>query len=124
MMNNKEVAKNDNTRGCYLTPVTDILETADEYKLRMEMPGITKDSLEVTVHNDELEIRGTVHNEVPEGKSLKYAEYSLHNYRRLFKVGEDINREGIKAELNNGVLTLTLAKAEKVKPRRIEITTH
>ena len=123
-MNKNEIQKNDNNREFYLSPVTDILETGEEYTLRMEMPGVTRDNLEVTVHDDELEIRGTVTNDVPAEKKLKYAEYSLHNYRRVFRIGEDINRDALKATLENGVLTLTMAKAEKVKPRRIEITAH
>ncbi len=122
MLNNitTETAKK-NAEFC-LTPAGDIYETDHNYTLRLEMPGVTKEDLEVTLNNEELEISGKVTNEVPEGKNLRYAEYSLHNYRRKFRIGQEIDRNSISANLENGVLTLTLAKSEAVKPRKIEIS--
>lgn len=118
---NTETVKNEE---CFITPVTDIYETENEYALKVEMPGVSKDNLEIVVENDELEIKGTLDSELKENDKQKYSEYSLHNYYRKFRIGEDVNKDAINAKLEDGVLTLTLNKSEEVKPRKIEITTH
>jgi len=104
-----------------LTPAADIYETKEEYRLKLEMPGVSRDDLSVTLDNNELIIEGKVHDTVPESSTLKYAEYSLYNYYRAFRVGEDIDRNTIDATLENGILTLTLHKAEEAKPKKIEV---
>jgi len=111
-----------NCEECVLVPIVDIYETEDEYTLKLEMPGITKKDLDVTLDDNELEIRGNVVNNEEEEKNLKYSEYNLYNYYRKFKIGNDINRNSIDATLENGILTLVLKKVEEVKPKRIEIT--
>jgi len=104
-----------------MVPLTDIYETEDQYTLKLEMPGVTKDRLDMTMENNELEIRGKLEKYEPEGKELKYAEFAQHDFYRKYNVGNDIDREGIKATLEDGVLTLVLQKLESVKPRKISI---
>ncbi len=104
-----------------LLPLTDIYETEDQYTLKMEMPGITKDKLEVLLENNELEIRGGAEKHDSEGKELQYSEFSQYDYYRKYNVGDDIDRNGINATFENGVLTLVLKKHEAVKPKRIPI---
>jgi len=104
-----------------LTPAADIYETKEEYRLKLEMPGVSREDLSVTLDNNELIIEGKVHDTIPETGKLKYAEYSLYNYYRAFRVGEDIDRNKIDATLENGILTLTLHKAEEAKPKKIEV---
>ena len=106
---------------CVLTPAVDIYETKEEYRLKLEMPGVSKDDLSVTMDNNELVIEGKVHESVPENSKLKYAEYSLYNYHRKFRVGNDIDRNKIDATLENGILTLVLHKSEEAKPKKIEV---
>jgi len=121
-MSNLSVRKNNTARDEYvLLPLTDIYETEGQYTLKMEMPGITKDKLEVLLEDNELEIRGEADRYSPEGKELKYSEFSQYNYYRKYNVGDDIDREGIDAKFENGVLTLVLKKHEAAKPRRIPI---
>jgi len=103
-----------------IVPSADIYETENEFVIKADMPGVGRESLEITLEKDTLEISGKV-RESENQDSLKYAEYRLHNYSRSFVVGDGINREGISASLENGVLTLTLPKSERVKPRKIEI---
>ena len=122
MLNNITSKTDRKNSEFFLTPAGDIYETDHNYTLLLEMPGVVKEDLEVTLNNEELEINGKVTNEVPESKNLRYAEYSLHNYRRKFRIGQEIDRNSISANLENGVLTLTLAKTEAVKPRKIEIS--
>jgi HSP20 family protein len=114
-----DIRKIDGKEEFVLVPSADIYENANEYVIKADMPGITRENLEVMIEKDELRIRGTV--DAPDKGNLKYAEYRLHNYYRSFTVGESIDREKIQASLENGVLTLTLPKSEAVKPRRIEI---
>ena len=122
----KEMVKNDNNSRDerVLVPLTDIYETNDQYTLKLEMPGVTKDKLEITMENDELQIRAAVVPYKPEGKELKYSEFSQYDYFRRFTVGNDIDRDKISASLEDGVLTLVLQKHESVKPRKIAINVH
>jgi HSP20 family protein len=122
----KEIVKNDNNsrNERVLVPLADIHETADQYTLKLEMPGVIRDKLEITMENDELEIRGSVDPYKPENKELKYSEFSQHDYFRRFTVGNDIDRDKISAAFEDGVLTLVLLKHESVKPRKIAINVH
>jgi len=107
-----------------LVPLTDIYETADQYTLKLEMPGVTRDKLEITMENDEIEIRGEAETYKPEQMELKYSEFFQYDYYRRFTVNNDIDRQKISATFENGVLTLVLQKHESVKPRKIAINVH
>jgi len=102
-------------------PPVDIYETENEYVLKAEMPGVTKEGVEVTLNNKELEINGKINGNLPEDKNLKYSEFKLYNYHRKFTVGDGINSKALTAKLENGLLTLILPKSEEVKPRKIEV---
>jgi len=104
-----------------IVPPVDIYETDNEYIIKAEMPGIKKDQLEITLEDNELEINGKLNGNLPDEKNLKYSEFKLYNYHRKFDVGETIDRNSLKASLENGILTLNLPKREEVKPRKIEI---
>ena len=115
---------NRNQNECTLVPLTDIYETDDAYELRLEMPGVEKENLNIVLDNNELEITGKVVNKSENEGELRFSEYSLHDYYRKFKVGNGINRDGISAGLENGILSLTLQKSEEVKPKKIEVKIH
>lgn len=120
-----EITKTNDTNknaGCVLVPAVDIYETENEYSLKFDMPGVSKENLEITLHDNELEIRGGVARYTPTDKELKYSEFSLFDYYRKFKIGDDVDQNGIKAVLSNGVLALVLQKHEEVKPKKIEIS--
>jgi HSP20 family protein len=122
MANGKVKTNNYSQDERVLVPLTDIYHTADEYTLKLEMPGVAKDKLDVTIEDNELEIRGRVDQYAPEQKELKYSEFSQHPYYRKFTVGNDIDKEKITASFEDGVLTLKLQKSEAVKPRKINIS--
>ncbi|MCP4129643.1 MAG: Hsp20/alpha crystallin family protein [bacterium] len=122
-MNTDTNKNNDTSKGCVLVPAVDVYETENEYSLRFDMPGVVKENLDVTLHDTELEIKGSVAPYAPEGKELKYSEYSTADFYRKFRIGNDVDKNGIEASLNNGVLSLVLHKHEEVKPRKIEIGT-
>ena len=103
-------------------PVTDIFETAEALTVVMEMPGVTKESVEVGVENNAVRINGQIDFSKYEGLEPLYTEYNIGNYSRSFQISSRIDQDGIRAELKDGLLTLVLPKAEKAKPRRISVT--
>lgn len=104
----------------YVIPPANISDASNEYLLELDMPGVNKDGLEVTVENNELTIIGHRQIDTPPGK-LCYCESGLANYRRVFELGPDIDTTKIKAEIRSGVLKLHLPKSERAKPKRIEV---
>jgi HSP20 family protein len=105
----------------FVTPVANIHETADGYILEAEMPGVAKDGIEVTVENGELVILGRRADRDLPGTPL-YRESRPLDYRRVFDLDPSIDTGKITARMEQGVLSLTLPKAEEVKPRRIQVT--
>lgn len=111
---------NGSNRVSYLTPLANILETSEGYVLEAEMPGVTKEGLEVTVENGELTILGRRQSEQNHGREL-YRESRALDYRRTFELDPSIDASKVTAKIEQGVLTLHLPKAESVKPRRIVV---
>jgi HSP20 family protein len=105
----------------FVTPVANILETADGYLLEAEMPGVARDGIEVTVENGELVIVGRRADKEQPGAAL-YRESRPLDYRRVFDLDPSIDTGRIAAKMEQGILKLTLPKAEEVKPRRIQVT--
>jgi len=114
-------AGNGTKRESYVTPVANILETADGYLLEAEMPGVNKEGLEVTVENGELVIVGRRSDKELPGTAI-YREGRPLDFRRVFDLDPSIDTGKITAKMEQGILTLTLPKAEEVKPRRIKVT--
>jgi HSP20 family protein len=113
--------QNGTNRVNYLTPLANILETADGYRLEAEMPGVNKGGLEITVENGELVILGRRTAYESPGTQL-YGESRPVDYRRVFEIDPSIDSARITATMEHGVLTLTLPKAEAVKPRKIVVS--
>jgi HSP20 family protein len=105
----------------YLRPRVDITETREGYELRAEMPGVDKQGLELVLDGSELTIVGRK-PAGPEPLECIYRESSLGNYRRKFELDPAIDTSKVTARMEQGVLLLTLPKAERVKPRRIQVT--
>lgn len=102
-----------------LTPAVDVYENAEEFRLIADMPGVTRDQIELELDKDEL----TVFARRPlsrEGKTLGLGRHD-GDFRRKFRVPEDVDAEGIEASLEHGVLQVRLPKAEHVKPKRIAV---
>jgi HSP20 family protein len=105
----------------HLTPLANIAETEHGYLLEAEMPGVTKEGLEITVDNGELVIVGRRGEPKVKGQPV-YRESRWWDYRRSFELDPSIDTGNISARMENGVLRLTLPKAESVKPRKIAVT--
>jgi HSP20 family molecular chaperone IbpA len=116
-----ETSVHERTReGALFTPRFDIFENADELLLFGDLPGVTKDGLDIRFERGELTIYGKVAPR-PGDVEFVYGEYGVGDFYRVFAIGEAIDSSRIFAELKNGVLTVHLPKSEAVKPRRIEI---
>lgn len=107
------------SRERYIAPPVDIYETKEGLGLIADLPGVSKERLDVRVENSILTIQGSASHKIP-GDSV-YREYELVNFFRQFELGEKVDQGRITADLKHGVLTLTLPKAEEAKPRRIEV---
>lgn len=107
-------------RGALVPPV-DIYEDQEAVTLYADLPGVGKDNLSLQIDKDTLQIYGKAPVESAEAARL-YTEFSFKDYYRAFTIGEEIDRDKISASMNNGVLKLVLPKAERVKPRKIDIT--
>lgn len=102
-------------------PVTDIFETDDALRVVLEMPGASKESVDVSVENNVLTIIGQIDFSKYEGLRPLYTEYNIGNYTRSFRLSSEIDQDSIKAELKDGVVTLMLPKAAKAKSRKIKV---
>lgn len=120
----RELQKKDETTipTRMFVPTTDIHETDQVLTVVMEMPGVDKASLEINVENDVLHVAGRIDFLKYEKLQPVYTEYNIGHYRRTFSLSPSrIAQDKIRAEMKDGVLTLTLPKAEQAKPRRISV---
>ncbi|MEI9998217.1 MAG: Hsp20/alpha crystallin family protein [Verrucomicrobiota bacterium] len=104
-----------------VAPRYDVQETADGFTVTAFLPGVDRTALETQVDSDKLTIFGRRTWTAPAEWTTIYRETQPADFRLVLEIDQRVNRDAIKAELNQGVLTLTLPKAEAVKPRRIEI---
>lgn len=102
-------------------PTTDIFEAEEALTVILEMPGVDKENVEISVESGVLTVIGRVDFSKYEGMQPVYTEYNVGHYRRSFSLSNKIDQGRIAAEMNDGVLTVTLPKAEEAKPRRISI---
>jgi HSP20 family protein len=116
------VSKDEKTvPGRYYVPYADIYETEEALCVVMEMPGVEKKDLNVALENDALRVDGQIDFSKYEGMEPVYTEYNVGHYTRSFTLSNKIDQERISAQLDDGVLTLTLPKAKEAQPRRISI---
>ena len=104
----------------FVAPTATVLENADGYTLEVEMPGVSKEGLEMWVENNELTILGRRTMASVEG-TLIHRESRGENFRRSFEIDPSIDAAKISAKIDQGVVTLMLPKAEQVKPRKIAV---
>lgn len=104
-----------------LVPPVDIYEDEEKITLLADMPGVTKDGLDVRIDKNVLTIKGTMADIVPEDIKPLYIEFGGKEYLRAFTLGPEVDVTRIEANMSAGVLRLKLPKAEEVKPKRIEV---
>jgi HSP20 family protein len=104
----------------FVMPAASVTENGESYLLKVEMPGVNKEGLDISVENNELTITGRRSLPVIEG-TLIHRESCSENFRRAFELDPSIDMSKIGAKIEQGILTLTLPKAEQVKPRKITV---
>ena len=120
----QEIVEQDTERTrecrCFI-PRTDIYEHNETIVLVLDMPGIHENAIEITLEKDILEVKGFSQVEEYQGMSLVKAEYEPGDYERKFRVSNSVNREKIDATYNDGVLRVTLPKADIAKTKKISV---
>ena len=104
-----------------IRPPVNIFEDAEGITLQADMPGVSKDRLQLQVDKDQLLVEGDVQVSMPEGMEALYADVRATRYSRSFSLSRELETENIDASLKDGVLTLRIPKRAEVRPRRIEV---
>ena len=102
-------------------PTTDIFETDEALTLLLEMPGVDRENIEISVENGVLVVEGKINFSKYESLQPIYSEYNIGPFRRSFLITSRIDQDKITAEMQDGLITLVLPKSEEAKPRRIEV---
>lgn len=108
--------------GPVFTPAVDIFETEKKIVVLADMPGVKPEKLDIDLREDRLTLVGEVVPFEKTGEQALLTEYEVGTFYRQFTLSEVIDQEKIEAGLENGVLTLTLPKIEKAKPRKITVS--
>lgn len=133
-MDTKELARKDETavarreddpsqRPITLTPPVDIFEDSQGITLWADLPGVTKDRLDVKVHDGNLYIEAEAVVPTPTGLRLQHAEIRQPHFARAFSLGPEFDTSKIDANLRDGVLKLTIPRRDEARPRRIDVRT-
>jgi HSP20 family molecular chaperone IbpA len=108
------------TAGFQSLPVN-VWETPEGYQAALLAPGLNEESLNVTVHDDTLSIEGEQRFQVPEGAKLVWQEFGPGKFRRSLRLGAAVDPARVEAIYRNGLLLVTMPKAEHAKPRQIQV---
>lgn len=107
-------------QGHYFEPLVDIYETPEALVVEADVPGASAEDIDTDIKDHVLTLTARVRP--LEGKLTPlYREYSLGHYTRTFRLGQEIDQMKISAHLKDGVLTLTLPKADSAKPRKVKV---
>jgi len=117
----QEVEREQTRPGIVFRPDVDIVERANEFLVTADLPGVDEQHVDVRLENGLLMIRGELGVEPEPGWQPLYGEYRLGSYYREFALSDRIDVNGIKASMKDGVLELHLPKAERHRPRNIEV---
>lgn len=104
------------------SPRTNLYDNGDSFQLIAEVPGLSKEDINVRIQGNYLELSGERKNDVPEGYKAHRIERAATSFTRSFTLPSDVDADKIEAVLQNGLLTLVLPKAEAAKPKQISIS--
>lgn len=123
-MNDKQANRPAAQNAPAVTPPVDVVEDDSGITLYADLPGVSREGLDVKVEGDTLTIEGTVSLALPENTSALYAELRTARFRRAFTLSRELDTGRIDASLKDGVLRLRVTKQEQAQPRRIEVQVH
>ena len=104
-----------------VSPAVDLLVYEDRFELVADLPGLSREDVDIHYGNGRLTLRAQRESEVPEGARLVRRERAARAFSRSFALGEEVDVDGIQASMNDGVLRITLPKSERARPRQIEV---
>jgi HSP20 family protein len=107
--------------GRFYVPAADVYETEDALTVVMEMPGVDRKDVAVETKGDVLRVEGRIDFSKYGGMEPVYTEYNVGHWTRSFALSDKVDQERIGAQLEDGVLTLTLPKTAEARPRRVAI---
>jgi HSP20 family protein len=102
-------------------PVADIYEAENDLTVIMEMPGVDKGNVDISVEDGVLNVEGRLDLTKYQGLQPLYTEYNIGHYSRSFRLSSKIDQNKIAAEMKDGVLSLKLPKVQEAKPRSIQV---
>jgi HSP20 family molecular chaperone IbpA len=105
----------------FVVPAVDVYEDESSITLLADLPGVPRDQLQVRVDGDNLVLEATAATSGPEDMELVYGELQCAAFRRQFTLSRELDTARIEAQLRDGVLRLTIPKAEEAKPRRVQV---
>ena len=114
--------REDSESEVVLRPAVDIYEESDGITLKADLPGVTRERLDVQVDGKTLTIDAEAVIQMPEDMKALYADVHATRYRRSFTLSNELEADNIRAQMNNGELTLHLPKRAELQPRKIEIS--
>jgi len=106
----------------FLRPAVDIFEDGHGITVKADLPGVSRDRLDVQVDGNNLAIEGRAAIDMPEGMESLHADVRTTRFRRSFTLSNELDAGNISAEMKDGVLTLRLPKRAELKPRKIEVS--
>jgi HSP20 family protein len=104
-----------------ITPVADVFETPDAFVVKLDMPGVTKEAVTVSVRPGRLSASGAIGPLHQQDAHLLCGEIGRKSYSREFNLGEGVDQEDVEAQFEDGVLTIRLPKTEDMKAKQIPI---
>lgn len=107
--------------GKFYVPGTDIFETGDAITMAMEMPGVSKESIDIKLEKRRLSVQGQIDFNNYENFKPVYTEYNVGHFGRSFTLSSEIDTDSINASVTDGVLTLVLPKARETQLRKIQV---
>ena len=129
MTDTKDLVKVDNNaswdealeKESWIAPMVNIYETENDFHLTAFMPDVKRDDIKIKLEEGSLVLMGRINYEEAVNRKYILNEYTVGNYYRKFKISDTVDESKIEAKFENGVLTVTLPKHDRVKPRTIEI---
>ena len=124
-MNEQNVTRQQETSSsdeAFLLPPVDVVEDDGGITLYADLPGVSRDNLDLHVEGENLFIDGKIALEIPKEMEATHVEVARSRYRRVFSLSREFDTAKLTADLKQGVLTVRIPKAERAKPRRIEIS--
>ena len=106
-----------------IRPPVDTFEDSTGITVQADMPGVSKDRLNIQIDNDTLSIEGKADIPMPEGMEALYADVRSTHYQRSFSLSRELDGDKVEASLKDGVLTLRIPKRAQYQPRKIEVHT-